>query len=99
MGGDKKIKIEIVYALPHQAHCINLMVPAGTTLEQAIKFSGIMDKCPGIDISVNKVGIFGRLKGLDTPLKEGDRIEIYRSLKADPKEARRKRAKKTVIGD
>jgi len=94
MDGGNRIKVEIVYALPYQVHCINLAVPDGTTLEQAIRISGLLDKCPDINLSVNRVGIFGRLKSPETPLKDGDRVEIYRPLKVDPKEARRKRVKK-----
>ena len=53
--------------------------------------SGLLQQCPEIDLSRNKVGIFSKMKELDTVLSDGDRVEIYRELKADPKEARRRR--------
>jgi putative ubiquitin-RnfH superfamily antitoxin RatB of RatAB toxin-antitoxin module len=63
----------------------------GATVEQAIKSSGIMTKFPEIDLDVNKIGIFGKLARLDATLRHLDRIEIYRSLIADPKEVRKQR--------
>ena len=61
-------------------------------MEQAIHASGILEQYPSIDLSINKVGIFGKLTKLDTVLRQKDRVEIYRQLLADPKEARRRRA-------
>lgn len=93
MAGAKQIlHIEVVYALPEHAYLIPVDVPSGTTIRRGIELSGILDQCPDIDLSCNKVGIFSKLKEMDTRLCNGDRIEIYRVLKADPKEARRKRA-------
>ncbi len=70
----------------------------GSQLQDAIVQSAIIEKYPelGFDLSLIKyqVGIFGELKSLDTLLNDGDRVEIYRKLKIDPKEARRARAKK-----
>jgi len=88
--------VEICYALPDQLILIDLQVTEGTCLEQAVRQSGILDRIPEIDLSINHVGIFGKLKPLSTPLRSHDRIEIYRPLTADPKEARRRRAQKTV---
>ncbi len=65
---------------------------AGIRVQEAIEQSGVLSRCPEIDLAVNKVGIFGRLVRLDRPLEDGDRVEIYRPLIADPKEARRRRA-------
>ncbi len=70
----------------------SLTVPAGTTLGQALEQSGVLREFPGIDLAVNMVGIYGKKKSLDTVLREHDRIEVYRPLQADPKEARRRRA-------
>lgn len=61
------------------------------TVHQAIRASGILERCPDIDLSRQRVGVFGKLKGLDDGLYPDDRIEIYRGLVMDPKESRRRR--------
>ncbi|MHC8441480.1 MAG: RnfH family protein [Candidatus Eutrophobiaceae bacterium] len=66
----------------------------GQCVRDAIEASGVLGECPDIDLAVNCVGIHGRLCDLDGILKPGDRVEIYRPLKADPKELRRRRASK-----
>ncbi|MDA8095350.1 MAG: RnfH family protein [Betaproteobacteria bacterium] len=86
------MKVEVVYAMPDSQVLLPVEAAAGATVEQAIKASGILEKCPEIDLTRNKVGIFGRLVKLDAALREKDRVEIYRPLVADPKEIRRKRA-------
>lgn len=88
------IAVEVVYALSEQAYVVPLKVKKNTTLRQAIESSGILQKCPEIDLNQNKTGIYSRLKELNTVLRNGDRVEIYRDLKVDPKEARRRRAEK-----
>lgn len=87
-----KINIEVVYALPAEQTLFKQSVPEGTTLAEAVQASGIFDKYPEIDLDANKLGIFGKLAKTDTVLRDRDRIEIYRPLIADPREARRKRA-------
>ena len=62
------------------------------TAEQAIRQSKIIEQFPEIDLTVNKVGVFGKLASLETALRHMDRVEIYRALIADPKEVRRQRA-------
>ena len=94
MAENSMLKIEVAYALPEEQVIIPLQVEAGITVEQAIELSGIRDKFPDIDLATNKVGVFGKICKLDTPLKDRDRVEIYRKLIADPKESRRKRAEK-----
>jgi len=69
-----------------------LHVPVGTTLGEAIALSGMLKRYPDINLLKNKVGVFGKVRELDYVLKQGDRVEIYRPLIADPKEARRRRA-------
>jgi len=91
MADAEQINVEVVYARPDQAHLVSLMIPSGSTIMRAIQVSGVLQHCPEIDLTVNKVGIFGRVRDLDEVLKEGDRVEIYRSLSVDPKEARRQR--------
>lgn len=88
------MKVQICYARPDSQTLIDLTVAAGTNVEQAIRQSGMLEKTPEINLLHNRVGIFGKLKPLDTPLREGDRVEIYRPLEVDPKEARRLRARR-----
>jgi len=88
----ESIHVEVAYALPDTQIIISLSVPPGTSVEEAIKLSGILEKFPGIDLQVNKVGVFGKLTRLDHALRSGDRVEIYRPLIANPKEVRRQRA-------
>ncbi len=94
MANDKLIEIEVVYATPHHACVIPVSVPVGTTLRQGIESSGILEQFPEIDLTQNKVGLFSKIKSLDDRLNNSVRIEIYRTLKDDPKDARRKRAAK-----
>ena len=84
--------IQLCYALPEQAVVIALDIVVGCTLEQAIAKSGLLTQFPEIDLTQNKIGIYGKLKPLDTVARDGDRIEIYRPLRADPMESRRRRA-------
>ncbi|MCX9156575.1 RnfH family protein [Niveibacterium sp. 24ML] len=86
------IQVEVLYAHPHKADLVKLRLPAGSTLQQAIEASGLLQKRPEIDLAINKLGVFGKLCKADTVLRERDRVEIYRPLIADPKEVRRKRA-------
>ena len=89
---DEKINVELVYALPTQQMLLKSEVPKGTTIAEAVKLSGILDKFPEIDVEKGRFGIFGKLSKVDAVLRVKDRIEIYRPLIADPKEVRRKRA-------
>lgn len=86
------IAVQVCHALPDSSFLRSLTVPAGTTLKQALEQSGLLREIPGIDLAVNMVGIYGKKKPLDTVLREHDRVEVYRPLQADPKEARRRRA-------
>ncbi len=92
MESTDKIDVEVAYACPDEQVIIPVAVDADATVEDAICHSGILHSFPDISLEVNKVGIFGKLAKLDAGLKQGDRIEIYRPLIADPKEVRRKRA-------
>ena len=86
-----QIDVEVAYARGDSQQILNLWVTPGTTFEQAVEQSGILQMFPEIDLSVNKVGVFGKLAKKTAELKAGDRVEIYRPLIADPKEVRRKR--------
>ncbi|NND44256.1 MAG: RnfH family protein [Xanthomonadales bacterium] len=86
------IHVEVAHARPEKQALLGVDVPPGTTVAQAIEASGILDAFPGLVVDPDRLGIFGRRTTPDTVLGDGDRVEIYRPLIADPKEARRKRA-------
>ena len=94
----KIIPIEVAYASASQSWLIPFEVEEGTTVQQAIASSGILEQCPDINLQTNKVGIFSKIIELDVLVRAGDRIEIYRPLILDPKEARRLRAEKAKQG-
>ena len=83
--------VEVAYALPHQQLIIPVQIPPESNAEAAIMASGILNKFAEIDLTVNQIGIFGKLAKLDTQLRHLDRVEIYRPLIADPKEVRKQR--------
>ena len=87
------IDVEVAYATPKRQLLLRVSVPEGCTLVDAIERSGIRDRWPEIKVDPSMVGVFGRKKPLDTVLRAGDRVEIYRELIADPREARRRRAR------
>ena len=90
----KSINVEVAYAMPEKQIIRAVNVDVGTTIGAAIVQSGIMMDFPDLDIELEnaKVGIFGKAAAMTTVLNDGDRVEIYRPLIADPKEVRRKRA-------
>jgi len=86
------MKVEIVYGYTDRQVLLPLDVAENATVEEVIKSSGLLEQFEDIDLKTNKVGVFGKMTKLSANLKEGDRIEIYRPLIADPKEVRRRRA-------
>ena len=88
------IAVEVAYATPEQQVLVALDLPENSTLETAIQASGLLARFPEINLSATAVGIFGKVCELNQSLKTGDRVEIYRALIHDPKEARRQRAAK-----
>ena len=86
------IPVEVVYALPERQAVVQLDIAPEATIEAVIQQSGILLQFPEIDLAKNKVGVFGKLGKLTDTLHSGDRVEIYRSLIADPKEVRKQRA-------
>jgi putative ubiquitin-RnfH superfamily antitoxin RatB of RatAB toxin-antitoxin module len=90
------IRVEVAYALPHKQSLIDLTMPAGSTIEDAITVSKVCDIYPQIDLTQSKVGVWNRAAKLSTVLGDGDRVEIYRPLIADPKEVRKRRAAKAI---
>ncbi|MGR8980471.1 MAG: RnfH family protein [Gammaproteobacteria bacterium] len=92
-----EIMVEVVFALPDEQILVALKLPEGSTIEEAIKDSGLLNHFPDIDLAVNQVGIFGSVCPPDRTLKQNDRVEIYRPLLRDPKETRRLRATKKSV--
>jgi putative ubiquitin-RnfH superfamily antitoxin RatB of RatAB toxin-antitoxin module len=88
------IRVQVCFAQPDRQILRDLTVPSGTTVAEAIRRSALLSDAPEIDLTACRVGIYGKLKALDTVLRDRDRVEIYRPLIADPKESRRKRAEK-----
>ncbi len=88
------MKISIVYSMPDRQIVRVLELPAGATLGMAVEQSGLLRDFPEIDLTSASVGIFGRVLPLQSVLQQGDRVEIYRQLRAEPKEARRRRIRK-----
>jgi hypothetical protein len=91
-SGRDRIRVEVAYALPERQAILALDVAPGTTALEAARQSGITDKFEGIDLDNAKMGIFGKVVSPQQILQEGDRVEIYRPLVADPKEVRKARA-------
>lgn len=88
------MKVEVVYALPQAVDTVSVSLPSGATLREAVVASGLLERHAGIHLEKQAFGIFGRRAVLETRLTEGDRVEVYRALALDPKEARRQRAAK-----
>ena len=79
------MKVGIAYGLPKRQVWLTVEVPDGSSIQEAIDRSGVLAQFPEIDLTQQKVGVFGKVVSLDTTLVEGDRVEIYRPLTADPK--------------
>ncbi|NQX87786.1 MAG: RnfH family protein [Halioglobus sp.] len=92
MSNDDTITVEVAYALPDKQAIIELVVAVGTTVAEAARQSGIVSKFEGIDLDSAKYGIFGHVVASTQVLREGQRVEIYRPLIADPKAVRKARA-------
>lgn len=90
----KLMRIEVCYASPVEQCLLSVEVAENTTVSDAIQASGILTRFPELILEQLVVGIFSKKCALDTVLKEGDRVEIYRPLTIDPKVARRLRAEK-----
>jgi uncharacterized protein len=99
MAAAEPIDIEVVYALPDRQRVLPVRVAVGTRVGAAIRQSGILNEFPQIDLAHARLGIFSRRVQSDEPVKQGDRIEIYRLLLADPKSVRRERARARVGGE
>jgi uncharacterized protein len=88
--GGASLTVEVVYcAARGQADLTALTLPAGATLADAVRASGLLDRHPGLDVAA--AGIWSRPSPPSQPLRDGDRVELYRALTVEPKEARRER--------
>lgn len=87
------MKIQVLYINKNLQSLLDVELPEGASVQQAIKQSGLLEKNPDISLDKNQVGIFGELVSLEAVLHEGDRVEVYLPLTMDPMEARRLRAK------
>lgn len=93
-GDQQNIQVEVVLAMPERQELVALEVPIGSTLADAIALSGLPEMFEGFELDLANVGIFGKKTCPEQVLRDGDRVEIYRALIADPKEVRRQRALK-----
>lgn len=84
--------VEVTHARPEKQVLLRLQVPAGSTVANVIEASGITREFPGLQVDPKRLGIFSQKTSLEAVVREGDRVEIYRPLIADPKESRRRRA-------
>ncbi len=85
------MNVGVCYAQSDRQLWMRLEVPDDSTIEQAINISGLLKLYPEINLSTQKVGIFGKIATLDTVVKEGDRVEIYRQITVDPQTVQRRR--------
>lgn len=79
------MQVSVAYIEPGQQIWLTLDVPEGSTAQKAIELSGILTRCPHLNLKKHKIGIFGKIAKLTAPLDEGDRVEIYRAITVDPK--------------
>ena len=92
MNFDETIEVEVAYARPERQLILKVEVPAGTTAIEAARLSGIEEQFPEIRLGTDRLGVFGKLCKNDRVLNSGDRVEIYRPLLVDPRDARRELA-------
>ncbi len=87
-----KVVVQVVYALPGAQEVVEVELEEGAPVEDALNASGIPARHPEIDLKTQRIGVWGRPVTLATGVRDRDRVEIYRALSADPKQARRRRA-------
>lgn len=90
------ITVEVVYALPEKQYVRQVTLAEGSSVEEVIRASGLLELRHDIDLTQNKIGIYSRPVKLQDEVNDGDRVEIYRPLLADPKELRRQRAERSA---
>ena len=87
------IRVSVAVALPARQEVVELELAAGSRVEDALRAARVGERFPELDLATARLGIWSRPCTRDTPLREGDRVEVYRALQADPKDARRRRAR------
>jgi uncharacterized protein len=92
MQAEDAIAVEVVYCCADEQHVVRLAVRPGTTVGEAVRLAEMNERCPQFDEQGTTLGVYGRVVAPDGVLEAGDRVEIYRPLIADPKQARRRRA-------
>jgi len=92
----RAVRVEVVYALPGREDAVAVVLRPGATVRDAVLASGIAQRHPQIDLAGCKLGIFGKAVTPEARVADGDRVEIYRALAMDPKEARRRRVKRKL---
>ena len=97
MANAEALRIEVVYALPGMQHLVSLNLGVNATAREAVQRSGLSKKFPEIETDGCALGIYGVRITLDHVLRDGDRVEIYRPLQADPKQARRDRVNRSRV--
>lgn len=88
----ERVCVEVVYARPEAQDLVRLELQDGATVRDALEASGMLLRHPEIDLRRASIGVYGKMATLGQRLRPGDRVEIYRPLLADPKQARRRRA-------
>lgn len=84
------MKVSVAYAKPERQFWMTLDLPEGATIREAIEGSTLLNQFPEIDLGRQKVGVYGKIVPLETRLADGDRVEVYRALTADPKTLRQR---------
>jgi uncharacterized protein len=85
------MNVGVCYGESDRQLWMRLEVPDNCTIEETINLSGVLKLYPEINLTSQKVGIFGKIAALDTPVKDGDRVEIYRQITVDPQTVQRRR--------
>ncbi len=98
MAEPEQLEVEVVYAAPERLYRVTLRLEPGATLGRAVSASGLLERCAELDPERWGMGVFGRPQGADWLLQPGDRVELYRPLVIDPKEARRRRVGRLSSG-
>jgi putative ubiquitin-RnfH superfamily antitoxin RatB of RatAB toxin-antitoxin module len=89
------LKVSVAYSpRAREVDLVTLELPPGATVADALRASGVLERHPQADPATHKTGIWGKSCKADAPLRDGDRVELYRPLMVDPKEARRLRQRK-----
>lgn len=87
------LRVQVVYALPERCWTFALELAQGATVADALAAADLSATLPGVAVDPARLGVYGQTATLQTPLHDGDRVEILRPLAADPKQARRQRAR------